>query len=88
MNYTITDLELNGVPRLGVTLGSYPHVTFVVGAVEFLEVDGYLKVKYKYDIVEGDDPVDKKQFEKDVGDFIVWYFQNADEHPVAYTGGT
>lgn len=88
MNYSITDLEINGVPRLGVTLGSYPNVTFVVGAVEFLEVDGYLKVKYNYDIVEGTKPDNSKQFEKDVGDFILWYFQNTNEHPVVYTGGT
>ncbi len=85
--YSLEDVEINDVPRVGVRLDAYPHTLFVVGAVEFLEVEDSLRVKYNYDIVSGITPTDTRQFEHAVGDFIVHYFQNQKEHPVAYHGG-
>lgn len=69
--FTTEDLEVNGVPRLGVRLSEYPDVMFVLGRVSLEEVDGQAKLSYNYDVVEGKSP--GKQFEKSVGDFIVEY---------------
>jgi hypothetical protein len=82
------ELEINGVPRLGITLDRYPDVSFVVGAVQFNEVDGQLRISYNYDVVEGAVPSDKQSFEHAIGDFVVWYLKNQQsEAPVAYYGG-
>lgn len=88
MKYQVEELEINGVPRLGITLDEYPGHQFVLGAIEFVEVDDGCKLKYNYVMVENPAPMPKARFEKAIGDFVLHYLQNQSEHPVVYTGGT
>lgn len=88
MNYQVEELEINGVPRLGITLNEYPDHQFVLGAIEFVEVDGKCVMKYNYDMVVNTAPLPIDKFEKAIGDFVLHYLEQQAEHPVVFTGGT
>lgn len=82
------DIEINGAPRVSIILDAYPDVSFVLDYAKILEIDGYAKLSYNYNIVSGT-PSDTKQFEHAIGDFIVWYIDNKnDEMPLIFKGGT
>lgn len=88
MKYQVEELEINGVPRLGITLNEYPEAQFVLGAIEFVEVDGGCKLKYNYDMVDTPAPFPIERFEKAIGDFVMHYLQNpSPDNPITYTGG-
>jgi hypothetical protein len=87
IDYKTQELELNGVPRLGITLDLYPDTTFVIGGIEFIEEQDRLKIKYRYDIIEGTTPENIQIFEAAIGEFIRYYIQeNPDK--LIYHGGT
>lgn len=86
VEYTTEDLEVNGTPRLGIRLAAYPDVSFVVGAVELLEEDDQLRLKYQWDLVEGTPP-DTNAFKNAVGDFVLDYITHQGKELI-YTGGT
>jgi hypothetical protein len=84
--YKTQELEVNGVPRLGIVLDKYPDTVFVVGAIEFIEQQDELKLSYKYDIIEGTNPTHVREFETDIGNFIYTYIL---DHPqeLVFHGG-
>ena len=86
MIYKTKDIEINGQPRILISLKDFPSTWFVLGKVSIEEEQGSARLKFHYDIIEGQLPDDVKLFEKSVGDFIVWYMTNNQEQLI-YKGG-
>ena len=90
MDFSVRDIEINDVPYVGVTLGRYPEATFILTEVKFVEEDNGLRLVYHYNIIEGEEPRDRKKFDIAVGDFIMHYIETSaeQEHPLVFKGGT
>ncbi len=87
IDYTTTDIEINGEPRVGIRLTAYPHPHLIVlGRVsfDFDKIDEHLLMSYTYDMIEGSD---SDALRIAVGDFIVQYCQNSETEKV-FTNGT
>lgn len=86
IDYTTTDLEVNGAPRVGICLAAHPDQLFVLGRVSFDldQVADQLVMSYTYDMIEGSDSAELR---KSIGDFVVQYCQQPDNEKV-FTNGT
>lgn len=73
MIYRTKNVEINGQPRVSILLQDFPNTWFVIGKVSIIEENEFVRLKYRYDIIEGEQPHNIENFEKAIGDFIVWF---------------
>lgn len=86
MIYNTKDVEINGCPRILISLQDFPDTWFVLEGVSIIEENQFARLKYHYNIIEGKSPEDIKRFEKAIGDFIVWYITNHQDQLI-FKGG-
>ena len=88
-NYELLDEEWNGNQLIKLTEHPYSGIIYTYGAVQLLEEDDLLRIKFQFDIHQNPNiDFDKDVFRNYIGDILVDLIEkNLVNNSIVYTGG-